>query len=269
MNAGNPEPVPSSSRLKVETSPQGVLRVTINRPEKRNALSRAVLAEIKATFKAHAADDTLKTAVLRGSGDKSFAAGGDLRDLEALRTLEDAAGFADDTKAAFDAIRRFPVPVVAAINGDALGGGAELSVACDMRVMASHARLGFIQGRLNIATAWGGGIDLMRLVGPAVGLRLLAGSEMMDAGRVLALGLANAAAEKGQPIDAAVDQFISPFLNQAPQVMRAFKAVALADRLGLSRSEREAIETEHFARTWVHDDHWQAAKQVLGGNNGK
>ena len=81
-------------RLKTETSTDGVLRVTIDRPAKRNALSRAMLAEIKATFEAHADDGALKLAILRGAGDKSFAAGGDLRDLQELQTLEDAAGFA-------------------------------------------------------------------------------------------------------------------------------------------------------------------------------
>jgi len=260
-------PEKSNKRLKIHVAPEGVLRVIINRPEKRNALSRAVMAEIKATFEAHRGDETLKLAVLRGAGDKSFAAGGDLRDLEGLRTIDDAEGMANDAKAVFDAIRKFPVPVVAAVNGDALGGGAELSVACDLRVMAAHARLGFIQGRLNIATAWGGGIDLMNLVGPAMGLRLLAASEMMDAASAVTLGLADAAAADGQPVDDAVEAFIAPFLKQAPQVMRAFKAVALAHRLGLPRAEKETIETEYFARAWVHDDHWAAAEKVLGGKS--
>ena len=80
------------------------------------------------------------------------------------------------------------MPVVAALNGDALGGGAELAVACDLRVMAAGARIGFIQGRLNIPTSWGGAADLMRLVGPARGLSLLARSAMLDGAAALATG---------------------------------------------------------------------------------
>ena len=86
-----------------------------------------------------------------------------------------------------DSIRRFPVPVVAALNGDALGGGAELAVACDMRVAATHARIGFVQGRLAITTGWGGGIDLAAIVGPSRALALLCRSDLLtsaEAGRI-------------------------------------------------------------------------------------
>ncbi|MBM3359776.1 MAG: enoyl-CoA hydratase/isomerase family protein, partial [Betaproteobacteria bacterium] len=156
----------------------GVLNVSINRPDKRNALSRAVLGELKRVFSGHSGAQDLRVAVLRGAGEKSFAAGGDLRDLAQVRTRADTRRMAEQARDALEAIRSFPVPVVAALNGDALGGGAELAVACDFRVAASHARIGFIQGRLNIATAWGGGADLMRLVGPARALRLLAAAEL-------------------------------------------------------------------------------------------
>ena len=174
--------------LTVEAS-EGRLAVTIDRADKRNALSRAVLAELQETFERHAKDDSLRVATLTGAGDKSFAAGGDLRDLASVRTVKEAEIMADQAKAALDAIRNFPVPVVATLNGDALGGGAELAASCDFRVAASHARIGFIQGRLNIATAWGGGIDLARIVGSARALRLLARSELLSGDEALALGL--------------------------------------------------------------------------------
>ena len=182
-----------SSAVVVATA-DGILRVTINRPEKRNALSRAVLDELGQVFAGHAADEALRVAVLTAAGSHSFAAGGDLRDLAAVRTREGAATMATQARSALDAIRRFPVPVVAALNGVALGGGAELAVACDLRIAAAHACIGFVQGRLNIATAWGGGIDLMRLLGPARGLAVLARSEVLGAAQALALGLVDAVA---------------------------------------------------------------------------
>ncbi|MDH5535700.1 MAG: enoyl-CoA hydratase/isomerase family protein [Betaproteobacteria bacterium] len=241
----------------------GVLNATINRPEKRNALSRALLGELKRVFLDSAGADGLRIAVLRGAGDKSFAAGGDLRELAQVRTPEDARRMADDMHDALDAIRFFPVPVVAALNGDALGGGAELAVACDFRVAASHSRIGFIQGRLNIATAWGGGEDLMRLIGSAKALRLLAASELLDAAAALDLGLLDAAGAAGEPLQAVVDRFIAPFRQQAPQVLRAFKALAAATRKGLPGTAVREIETRHLVETWVHPDHWQAADRVL------
>lgn len=251
-----------TSHLVVDFSDQ-ILTVTINRPEKRNALSRVVLEELQDTFTKAASHDTLRVAVLRGAGDKSFAAGGDLRDLSTIRTRDGAATMATQAKAALDAIRNFPVPVVAALNGDALGGGAELAAACDFRVQAAHARIGFIQGRLNISTAWGGGIDLLQLVGPATGLRLLSRSELLDAQTARSIGLVDAAAKEGQELDDLLQEFLAPMLRQAPQVMRAFKALALQVRAGRPRSELEALETNLFSDVWVHEDHWTAADKLL------
>src|SRR5262249_10950112 len=118
----------------------GILRVEINRPDKRNALSGEVLRALSETFAAHSSDDSLRVAILRGAGDNCFAAGGDLRELSAITTREGAAAMATEAKAALDRVRDFPVPVVAALNGDAMGGGAELALACDFRIAAAHAR---------------------------------------------------------------------------------------------------------------------------------
>jgi len=252
----------SKDHLQVEAQGE-VLRVCINRPEKRNALSRDVLRSIATAFSHHAENANLKAAVLTGAGDKSFAAGGDLKDLASIRTLEAAAKMADDAKAALNEIRRFPVPVIAALNGDAMGGGAELAMACDFRVAASHARIGFVQGRLNLSTAWGGGIDLMHRVGAGAALRILCRSELFAPEEALALGLIDASAEPGQALADRVTEFLAPLLRQVPQVLRAFKGLAHAVRSGRSRAELDSLETELFARTWIHDDHWAAAETIL------
>ncbi|MFQ5755405.1 MAG: enoyl-CoA hydratase/isomerase family protein [Acidiferrobacterales bacterium] len=250
-------------RLLLTEVRDGVLRVTINRPEKRNALSRAVLDELRETFTTATDDTHLLIAVLRGAGDKSFAAGGDLRDLSSVRTRRQIAEMTAEARAALDAIRCFPLPVVAALNGDALGGGAELAVACDFRVFAVHARIGFIHGRLNIATAWGGGIDALQLLGTATGLRLLSRAELLDAATALAIGLADVVASQGEDLDDALQRFLEPLLRQAPQVLRAFKALALQTRLARPRKELVDLETKLFSDTWVHPDHWAAADKIL------
>jgi enoyl-CoA hydratase len=251
----------NASDVQVE-SRGGVLRVTINRPEKRNALSADVLHALAQAFASNADDAQLKVAVLRGAGEQCFAAGGDLRELASITTLEGAADMARDAKASLEAIRQFPLPVVAALNGDAMGGGAELAVACDFRIAAAYARIGFVQGRLNIATAWGGGIDLMRLVGTSRGLSLMCRGDMLTGADAAALGLVDAVARDGQSLDDLLSDFVAPILKQAPQVLRAFKAVAKAVRTGLSRTELNEIETRMFAQTWVHEDHWAAAEKI-------
>ncbi len=240
----------------------GLLRVSVNRPEKRNPLSRAVLAKLRQAFVLNRGDE-VGLALLTGAGDKSFAAGGDLRDLEQVRTLEEARELFDLGCGAMQAIREFPVPVVAALNGLALGGGAELAVACDLRIAAPHARIGFVQGTLNIPTAWGGGSDLVAILGPARGLELLASSRILPAAEAQAAGLVEAVAPEGEPFADFVERWIAPLRRQRPQVMRAFKWQAAAHKLGLGRGRIESRDRENFAEAWCHDDHWRAAANVL------
>lgn len=237
-----------------------VLWVCIDRQKSRNALSRRTLAELGQAFEAHADDPGLKAAVIRGAGDQAFAAGGDLKELVGVRTAEGAGEVFDLACAALDHVRRFPVPVVAALNGVALGGGAELAVACDFRVAAAHARIGFIQGRLNISTGFGGGTDLMRLLGPARGLATVLNAEDLDAHQAHALGLVDEIAQPGETLEQCIDRFLRPVLRQAPQAIRAFKALALASRLGLPEPERRRIERDWFVDTWVRPEHWQAVE---------
>jgi enoyl-CoA hydratase len=253
--------VSAKSDIRVEAS-DSVLRVTINRPDKRNALSADVLRALAEAFASNSEDAGLRVAILRGAGEQCFAAGGDLRELASITTLEGAAAMARDAKASLDAIRQFPLPVVAALNGDAMGGGAELAVACDFRIAASHARIGFVQGRLNISTAWGGGIDLMRLVGASRALGLMCRGDMLSGAEAASLALVDAVAREGQSLDELIAEFIAPILKQSPQVLRAFKAVAKGVRAGLSREELNDLETRMFAQTWVHEDHWAAAEKI-------
>lgn len=250
-----------SADIIVEAA-DGILRVTINRPDKRNALSAEVLHALAGAFAAHSNDPILRLAILRGSAEQCFAAGGDLRELASITTLEGAASMARDAKASLEAIRQFPIPVVAALNGDAMGGGAELAVACDFRVAAAHARIGFVQGRLNIASAWGGGIDLMRLLGTSRALAMMCRGDMLTGAEAASVGLIDAVAREGQSLDELIAEFIAPILKQAPQVLRAFKAVAKGVRAGLSREELNDIETRMFAQTWVHEDHWKATEKI-------
>ncbi len=237
-----------------------VLYVLINRPEKRNALSRAQLARIGDAFRSYADNPDLVAGVITGAGDKCFAAGGDLRELDQLRSEADGRAMALGAREALDGLRAFPVPVVAALNGDALGGGAELAVSCDFRIAAPHARIGFIQGKLSISTAWGGGIDLMRVVGYQKGLRLLSTAQVLSASQALSLGLLDGVSDSLDTLDATVETFLQPMRALVPQSQRAFKAVA---RACVDRSAAEAVEVANFARCWAHPDHWAAHDTIL------
>ena len=251
------------SGLVSAAAEKGVLWLTLRRPQKRNALSRALLAELAASFMRWRERQDLCVALLTGEGEKAFASGGDLDELSLLRDEAETLQFAKETRGALDTIRRFPVPVVAGLNGDALGGGAELAMACDLRIAAPHARIGFLQGRLNIATAWGGGTDLLRLLGSARALLLLGTAEALDAKRALELGLVDGVAPEGEPFRDFVAAFASRLAARRPQVMRAFKALAIAHRFGAPDAEMAEIESRAFTGTWVHSDHWAAAEAMF------
>src|SRR5260370_8691427 len=111
--------------------------------------------------------------VIRGGGDRAFCAGGDLKELEHMRSETDAAEMAHAMRATLDRIPQLQLPVIAALNGDALGGGAELALACDFRVAPSHARIGFAQVALGLIPAWGASERLPALVGPGRALYML------------------------------------------------------------------------------------------------
>jgi enoyl-CoA hydratase/carnithine racemase len=239
-----------------------VLRVRLNRPEKHNPLSRPVLARLRAVFEQHRDDEALACVVLTGTGERYFAAGGDLRDLSAVREATDARRMAEDSRSALDAVRTFPVPVVALLNGDAIGGGAELALACDLRVMREGSHIGYIQGRLAITSAWGGGPDLCAVVGPARALRMTSRCEPVPAATALAWGLADAVAPP-EAMEAALQEFIAPILKQTRTALRGFKAQALAARRGESYEARRADEHDYFVATWTSAEHWEAAERML------
>lgn len=238
------------------------LRITINRPDQRNALSLALLDELAGVLAREVHQPGLKCVVLTGAGDRCFAAGGDLKELDAIRGTAEAQAMSRRVRSALDAVRRFPVPVIAALNGLALGGGAELAMACDLRIAAPQAELGFLQAQLNVTTAWGGGIDLLALLGPARSLALLAEARRIPAAEALGLGLVNQVCAGNETLANCLDRFIAPLLKRPVQVLRALKALTLGARL--SWHERlAAIEESGFVECWTHDDHWSAAATAL------
>lgn len=240
----------------------GVLFVTVDRADKRNPLSLGVLDSIRRIFSEAASDVRISVAVVTGAGDKAFASGGDLAELAAYRTQEEAAAFSRHGKAALHAIRLFPVPVVARLNGVALGGGAELAVACDLRYAAASAQVGFVHGQLCISPSWGGGNDLARLLGPSRALQLMATATILNAKDAYAVGIVDAVCPTEAGFDAWFNDQLSVLRRRPRQVMRAFKAIAHSAAVG-DRGECDRRETAHFAEVWSHQDHWDAVARLF------
>jgi enoyl-CoA hydratase len=179
----------SYQNLIVETR-DGIAVVTVNRPDKLNALNDLTMDELNAAFTAIAADPVVRGVVVTGAGEKAFVAGADIGEL-ASQSPVDGRERSLRGQRIFDKIERLGKPVVAAVNGFALGGGCELAMACHLRIAAEGAKLGTPEVKLGLMCGYGGTQRLPRLVGKGRALELLLAGEMVDAQEAWRIGLVN------------------------------------------------------------------------------
>jgi len=165
-----------------------VATITVNRPSVRNALNRATVKELAAAFEQAKADPAIRVAILTGSGDKAFAAGADISEIAELDEVS-GAEFSRQGQAVFDSIEALVKPVIAAVNGYALGGGCELAMACTVRIAAENAVFGQPEVKLGLIPGYGGTQRLPRLIGRSRALQLLLTGETIPAYDALMLGL--------------------------------------------------------------------------------
>jgi enoyl-CoA hydratase len=168
----------------------GIGFVTINRPEKLNALNDATVRELHEVFNAIAKDDEVKVAILTGAGEKAFVAGADIGEL-AVQTPVQGKERSQAGQKALDLIENLGKPVIAAINGFALGGGCELTMACTLRLASDNARLGQPEVKLGIIPGYGGTQRLPRLIGKGRAMEMIITGEMISAQEAHRIGLVN------------------------------------------------------------------------------
>src|SRR5262245_55254548 len=179
----------SYQNLLVETR-DGVAFVTINRPDKLNALNDRTMEELESAFSAIAGDPEVRGVILTGAGEKAFVAGADIGEL-ATQSPVDGKGRSVRGQRVLDRIENLGKPVIAAVNGFALGGGCELAMACHVRIASESARLGTPEVKLGIMCGYAGTQRLPRLVGKGRALELLLTGEMIDAAEASRIGLVN------------------------------------------------------------------------------
>ncbi|MBM3776218.1 MAG: enoyl-CoA hydratase [Acidobacteria bacterium] len=173
-----------------EVDAEGIALLTVNRPEKLNALDRATVAELAEAIERAGADSAVRALILTGAGEKAFAAGADIRELAAFTPLE-AREQAAHGQRVFRNLETMAKPTVAAVNGFALGGGLELAMCCSIRVAAPNARLGQPEVKLGILPGYGGTQRLPRLVGRGRALEMLLSGDPADAAEAYRMGLVN------------------------------------------------------------------------------
>lgn len=254
---------PGGVRLETHcdtTGDAGIATITIDRPERRNAIGSATVEELDRALDLVAEDDTVAVLVLRGGGERAFVSGGDLKELATVRTYEAAVAMAQRMRDVLDKLADLPVPVIAALNGHALGGGAETAVAADIRIAADDIRIGFNQTALGIMPAWGGAERLAQLVGRGRAMLAIATGQVYAAPDAAALGLVDQVVPRADFADH-VRGVAAQIAAQAPGTSRRVKAV-LAAAEPHARPDLAAAATDHFATLWTAEPHWQAVERL-------
>jgi enoyl-CoA hydratase len=219
---------------------------TIARPETKNALNLETIERMRLAISEASADPSLRAIILTGAGD-AFASGGDLRELRGRTSADDAALLSDVGTDLCAALEGLPVPVIAALPGLAFGGGAELAIACDLRIADASAKIAFKQVRMGVTTAWGSIARLMSLVGRSGAARLLYTAHEIGAQEAKSLGLVDDVVADGTSRAAALAWARDVELGSP---------TAIAELKALLRSG--AGERRRFVATWTSSDHTEA-----------
>ncbi|HRO74113.1 MAG TPA: enoyl-CoA hydratase-related protein [Saprospiraceae bacterium] len=182
----------------------GIYILTMNRPEALNALNKGVFDALEAFFREHSGNYDVKGVIITGAGTKSFVAGADIKEFSALDTAGGSA-LSKRGQDVFFMIERFHAPVIAAVNGFALGGGCELAMSCHIRVAGTHARFGQPEVNLGLVPGYGGSQRLIQLIGKGKATEMLLTADMILADEALRLGLVTHVVESGQEVAKATE----------------------------------------------------------------
>ncbi len=180
----------NSILLDLHTKDEGVAIIKINRPEVLNALNKEAMSELSTIIDIVGADDKIKVVIITGAGERSFCAGADVRYVVNINPIE-AEKHATFIHGLLNKIENLEKPVIAAINGYALGGGCELALACDIRIASSNAKIGQTEVTVGIPPGWGGTQRLLRIVGPSKTKELIYTGKMITAEEAERIGLVN------------------------------------------------------------------------------
>ena len=224
---------------------------TVNRPKALNALNSEVLTDLDALIDAVEADESIRVLILTGSGEKAFVAGADIAEMARLSKAE-AEAFGKHGNDVFRRLEQLAIPVIAAVNGYALGGGCELSMACDIRICAETAVFGQPETGLGITPGFGGTQRLSRLVGPGMAKQLIYSARTIQADEALRIGLVNAVYPAEELLPAA-EKLAETIAKNAPIAVRACKQ-AINEGLELPMDEAIVHEEKLFGGCFETED---------------
>ncbi|MDA8235109.1 MAG: enoyl-CoA hydratase-related protein [Clostridia bacterium] len=241
------------------TKENGVATITLNRPP-LNPLNSQIFRELSAAVDELHADNSVKAVILTGAGDKAFAAGADVTEMANLTPVE-AYSFCQDSRIAFEKLENLGKPVIAAINGLALGGGSELALACDFRLAADTAKFGLPEINLGIIPGGGGTQRLPRLIGAAKAKELIFLGDIFDAATAEGVGLVT----KVVPADSLQEeaQKLAAKLAAKPAVAMKMAKASINTGMNLDITSALTYETQNFILAFASDDRKEGIGAML------
>jgi enoyl-CoA hydratase len=235
-----------------------IATITIDRPERKNAIDIETMLELSEVVQQIEENSEILVMILTGSGDEVFIGGGDLKYFQTLDSLYKGREMSTLCGKLLDRIEELEIPVIAAINGYAFGGGCEFALACDFRIASKHAKFGFRQINMGIMTSWGGGKRLVRTIGKSKALMLMLTGEIITSEEGLSLGLVDKVVNKDSVLSEA-NELAKKVTSNAPLSIRFIKKFANSC-MDMSSRSANLLETEMFSILWGSHDHDEAVK---------
>jgi enoyl-CoA hydratase len=234
--------------------------VRLNRPEKLNALTREMMTEIKERFERIGREGNARAVILTGAGERAFSAGTDIGELSAL-AAEEGRAVAERGQEVCDSLESCGVPVIAAVNGIAAGGGCELALACHLRIASENARFSLPEAKLGVIPAYGGTQRLARATGSGRALEMMLTGTEISASEALRIGLVNRVVASSQLIPEA-ESLAREIVKLAPLAIRACLE-AVTRGISLPLEEGLKLEAELFSRLFTTEDMREGTRAFL------
>jgi enoyl-CoA hydratase len=238
----------------------GVL--TVNRPESRNALNWAAQEQFAYLVRNCRENLSLRALIITGTGEKAFVAGGDLKELLAHKEPDTGERLQRTMSKALQELTQLPFPVIAAVNGDAIGGGCEILTACDLRIAAAHARFQFPQVRLGLTTGWGGTGRLVRLIGQSRASEWLLTGRTIDAYEAERAGFINRVSSPEMNI-MQLSMDLALALTQFPGEPLVATKSLISSAANLPLAEVYEAEKKLFTKMWLTEERLEAVRTIV------
>ena len=229
----------------------GNLEITINRPDKLNAINKETIAELGDAFKKGDENEEVRVIIITGSGEKAFIAGADISEFAHFSVEQGKRLAAEGQKSLFDLVENLNTPVIAAVNGFALGGGLELAMACHVRIASSNAKMGLPEVSLGVIPGYGGTQRLSQLAGKGKAMELILTAGMVDAAEAHRIGLVNNVVEQNNLMEEARNMALKMKKNSPSAMASAIRSVNAGYKKG---SDGFQVEIDEFGKCFGTPD---------------